>query len=80
MRYATTLEVRAMFKYPPADLTRQLRLRGVQPLGSESVNPDKGGCQVLVWRVQDILPLVSYYADHPTTRKRNSNIRRKRSA
>ena len=74
MRYATTLEARAMFKHPPVDLVRQLRKRGVAPLGCEVIDPDKGGASVLIWRVADLLPLVPYFALHPKTRHRNANI------
>ena len=72
-RYLTTLEVRQVLPYPPNGLTRELRRRGIVPIGSESANADGGGA-VLVWRTADILPLIPIYSASPAERRRNGTI------
>jgi hypothetical protein len=71
-RYLTTLEVRQVLPYPPHGLTRELRRRGIVPIGSECTTAHGGA--VLIWRTADILPLIPIYSASPAERRRNGTI------
>lgn len=74
-RYLTTIEARALFHYPPVDFCRTMRQHGVQPLGRVGREDGTSGYTWL-WRTQDLLPWVDWYAMPPGRRIAQGNIRR----